>query len=71
MSKDPIWFWKATFVGGGWATFYADNKPLAWDHAGTLARDFGKHGVKTVKRLKHSKDVSAEENAYAGALHGY
>lgn len=65
-----VWFWKALFEGGGSATFYADSKALAFDHAGTLARDFGKSGVRSVMRLCHSKDVSPEANAAAGALHG-
>ena len=69
MSNDPRWFWQAWFDGGGTATFYADTYGLAQDHAETLARDFGKHGVKLVKRLKHSKDVSRTENAHAGALY--
>lgn len=69
MATDPRWFWKAVFEGGGSATFYADSKALAFDHAGTLARDFGKPGVRSVLRLKHSKDVTRTENAQSGALY--
>ena len=69
MTQHPRWFWQATFYGGSTATFYGDNKGLAYDHAVTLARDFGKRGVSAVKRLKHSKDVTPEENAAAGRLH--
>jgi hypothetical protein len=68
-TTDPVWFFQATFDGGGTATFYADSKALAFDHAGTLARDFGKRGVRTVTRLKHRKDVTPTENAQAGALY--
>lgn len=66
MSNDPRWFWQAVFYGNATATFYADNKELALDHAQTLARDFGGLRVLKVKRLKHSKDVTAAENAAAG-----
>ena len=66
---DPRWFWQAWFSGGGTATFYADSKALALDHAGMLAREFGKRGVQRITRLKHQKDVSHEENAQAGALY--
>ena len=58
MNNDPRWFWIAVFEGGGTAKFYADSKALAFDHAGTLARDFGKSGVRTVMRLKHTKNVT-------------
>lgn len=67
MSNDPRWFWQAVF-NSGTATFYADSKELAWDHAQTLAQDFGLPRVIKVKRLKHSKDVTAFENAEAGKL---
>jgi hypothetical protein len=67
--SDPRWFWLAVFTDGGTATFYADSKALAFDHAGTLARDFARRGVRTVTRLKHSKDVTPGENAAAGILH--
>jgi hypothetical protein len=63
------WFFQATFAGGGTATFYADSKALALDHAETLARDFGKRGVVRVTRLKHSKDVDHAENDAAGRLY--
>lgn len=69
MSNDPRWFWQVTFYGNATATFYADSKDLAWDHAVVLARDFGGLRVLKVTRLKHSKDVSAVENAAAGKRH--
>ena len=65
---DPRWFWEARFVGGGTATYYADNKAFALDHGYTLARDFGRRDVQSVRRLKHSKDVTLAENAAAGKL---
>lgn len=68
MSNDPRWFWMATFSRGASVTFYADSKELARDHAATLARDFGRWPVVKVTRLKHSKDVTPEENAAAGKL---
>ena len=54
---------------GAWVTFYADGKWEARDHAAVLARDFGRFPVVKVTRLKHSKDVTPEENAAAGRLH--
>lgn len=67
--KDPVWFWIATFNDDSAITFYADNKPLAHDHAEALARDFRKY-VARVTRLKHRKDVTAAEHALAGSLTG-
>jgi hypothetical protein len=66
VNGDPNWFWRATFSGGSTATFYADSKALAWDHAGTLARDFGRERAVKVTRLKRAKDVTPAENAAAG-----
>lgn len=61
------WFFHATFTNGTAMTFYAENKTLARDHADAVA-----HSVNTttqrVTRLKHSKDVTPEENAAAGIL---
>lgn len=67
-SLDPKWFFRARFSGGGAATFFADSKELAWDHAATLARDFGQARVVAVTRLKHAKDVLPEELDDAGKL---
>lgn len=68
VTNDPRWFWQATFLAGATATFYADSKELATDHAHALARDFNTR-VTAVRRVKHTKDVTAEENAEAGRLH--
>jgi hypothetical protein len=65
---DPVWFWRATFTDGTSFTFYADSKALARDHAAYVGRvDVGKT-LADVTRLKHAKDVTADELAAAGTV---
>lgn len=65
--KDPNWLFLASFTDGSRMTFYADNKPLAIDHAAMVARDTGKFLAK-VTRLKHAKDVTPDELAASGEI---
>ena len=69
MTHDPIWLWRADFFGGTFATFYADTQSLARDHALALARGLNQPvPVVKVTRLKHRRDVTADERAVTGTL---
>lgn len=67
-NHDPQWMFEATFTDGATVPYMADTKALAYDHGMTLARDFGRT-LKSVKRIKHVKDMTLADDVQLGAIH--